>query len=150
MKLSPKDYAANVSEPVRTPPAYEYRRTEGSVSSINYHFIFVPKRRKAVLIKNVAGRLQQIIFDLLTEYNWKLVALEIMPDHVHMLINAPTDESSAQIARWVKGRAAKLLREEFSELKKLPCLWGPSYFVATTGQVSTDVVKRYIQGQKSK
>lgn len=136
MKLSQKDH--------------EYRRTEGSVSSINYHFIFVPKRRKAVLIQDVATRLQQIIFELVTEHNWKLIALEIMPDHVHMLINAPTDEAPSQIAKWVKGRAAKLLRNEFSQLKKLPCLWSPSYFVATTGQVSTDVVKRYIESQKSK
>ena len=136
MKLAPKDY--------------EYRRTEGSVSSINYHFIFVPKRRKAVLIQDVAKRLQAIVFDLVTEHNWKLIALEIMPDHVHMLINTPTNESPAQIARWVKGRAAKLLRAEFPQLKKLPCLWSPSYFVATTGQVSTDVVKRYIESQRGK
>ncbi len=136
MKLSPKDY--------------EYRRTEGSVSSINYHFILVPKRRKAVLVKEVAQRFQQIVFELVEEHNWRLIALEIMPDHVHILINTPTDESSAQIARWIKGRAAKLLRDEFPELKKLPCLWSPSYFVATTGQVSTDVVKRDIEGQKKK
>ena len=85
MKLSPKDY--------------EHRRTEGSISSINYHFIFVPKRRKAVLIQDVAKRLQQIVFDLVTEHNWKLIVLEIMPDHVHMLINTPTNESPAQMAR---------------------------------------------------
>lgn len=136
MKLSPKDY--------------EYRRTERSVSSINYHFIFVPKRRKAVLVQDVAKRLQEIIFELVTEHNWKLIALEIMPDHVHMLINAPTDESAAQIARWVKGRAARVLRLEFPQLKKLPCLWSPSYFVATTGQVSTDTVMKYIENQRNK
>lgn len=103
-----------------------------------------------MLIKEVAQRFQQIVFELVEEHNWRLIALEIMPDHTHILINAPTDESSAQIARWIKGRAAKLLRDEFPELKKLPCLWSPSYFVATTGQVSTDVVKRYIEGQKNK
>lgn len=103
-----------------------------------------------MLIKEVAQRFQQIVFSLVEEHNWRLIALEIMPDHVHILINAPTDESSAQIARWIKGRAAKLLRDEFPELKKLPCLWSPSYFVATTGQVSTDIVKRYIEGQRSK
>ena len=61
---------------------YEYRRTEGSVSSINYHFIFVPKRRKAVLVQDIAKRLQAIIFDLALEHDWRIVALEIMPDHV--------------------------------------------------------------------
>jgi putative transposase len=135
-KLSPKDY--------------DYRRTESSVSSINYHFVFVPKRRKAILVNDIAKRLQSIIFGLVEEHNWRLIALEIMPDHVHFFINAPTSESPAEIARWVKGRASKLLRDEFPQLKKLPSLWSPSYFVATTGQVSTDIVRKYIEGQKGK
>lgn len=135
-KLSPKDY--------------DYRRTESSVSSINYHFVFVPKRRKAILINDIAKRLQSIIFGLVEEHNWRLIALEIMPDHVHFFINAPTTESPAEIARWVKRRASRLLRDEFPQLKKLPSLWSPSYFVATTGQVSTDIVRKYIEGQKGK
>ena len=130
--------------------SYEYRRTENSVSSINYHFIFVPKRRKAVLVNEIAARMQAIIFELVSEHGWNLIALEVMPDHVHMFINAPTHESAADIARWVKGRASKYLREEFPDLKKLPTLWSPSYFVATTGQVSTDTIKKYIENQKSK
>ncbi|NEO39374.1 MAG: IS200/IS605 family transposase [Moorea sp. SIOASIH] len=129
---------------------YEYRRTEGSVSSINYHFVFVPKRRKPVLVEHVARRLLEIIFDLVSEHGWKLIALEIMPDHVHMFLNAPTHESPAEIARWVKGRASHHLRKEFPNLKKLPSLWTPTYFVASTGQVSTEVVKKYIENQKGK
>lgn len=129
---------------------YEYRRTENSVSSINYHFVFVPKRRKAVLVGDIAARMQSIIFDLVTEHGWKLIALEVMPDHVHMFINAPTHESASEIARWVKGRASRCLREEFPSLKKLPSLWSPSYFVATTGQVSTDTIRKYIENQRGK
>ena len=129
---------------------YEYRRTENSVSSINYHFVFVPKRRKAVLVKDIARRLQEIIFELVQEHGWKLIALEIMPDHVHIFINAPCHESASNIARWIKGRASHHLRKEFPQLKKLPSLWTPTYFVATTGQVSTEVVKKYIESQKGK
>jgi putative transposase len=58
------------------------------------------------------------------------MSLEMMPDPVHLFINAPTHESAADIARWVKGRASKLLRDEFPDLKKLPMLWSPSYFFA--------------------
>lgn len=105
------------------PQDYEYRRTESSVSSVNYHFVFVPKRRKAVLIQDVAKRLQEIIFDLVTEHGCQLIALEIMPDHVHFFINAPTTEAPSQIAKWVKGRASHYLRKEFPELKKLPTQW---------------------------
>jgi putative transposase len=129
---------------------YEYRRTEGSVSSINLHFVFVPKRRKAVLTGGIAKRLQEIIFELVKEHGWTLIALEIMPDHVHMFLNIPTHESAADIARWVKGRASSYLRKEFPILKKLPTLWSPSYFVASTGQMCTETVKRYIENQKSK
>jgi putative transposase len=129
---------------------YEYRRTENSVSSINYHFVFVPKRRKPVLVQDVAKRLQEIIFELVAEHGWKMIALEIMPDHVHFFINAPTNESATDIARWVNGRASHYLRKEFPELKKLPALWTPTYFVATTGQVSTEVVKKYIENQRGK
>lgn len=80
-------------------------------------------------------RMQQIIFELVQEHSWKLIALEIMPDHVHLLINAPTNESPAQVAKrsGIKGRASRILREEFPDLLKLPSLWSPSYFVATIG-----------------
>uniref|UniRef100_UPI001FB87F9C IS200/IS605 family transposase n=1 Tax=Aetokthonos hydrillicola TaxID=1550245 RepID=UPI001FB87F9C len=77
------------------------------------------------------------IFELVTEHGWKLIALEIMPDHVHCFLNVPPHESPSDIARWIKARASHHLRQEFPELKKMPCLWSPSYFVASTGQVST-------------
>jgi putative transposase len=128
---------------------HKYRHAKGSVSSLNYHFVFCPKRRKAVLVGKVAERLQEVIFDVVKEHGWHLVALEIMPDHVHLFVNAPTHESPAEIIRWVKGRASKYLRQEFPGLKKLPCLWSPSYFVASTGQTSTETVKRYIENQRS-
>ncbi|MCF2149107.1 IS200/IS605 family transposase [Desmonostoc muscorum LEGE 12446] len=67
-----------------------------------------------------------------------------------LFINAPTHESPADIARWVKGRASHHLRKEFPELKKLPALWTPTYFVASTGQVSTEVLKKYIENQRGK
>ena len=99
---------------------------------------------------DIAKRLQGIIFELCMEHGWKMTALEVMPDHVHFLVNLPTHESPAQVAKWIKGRAAKSLRDEFPELKRLPSLWSRSYFVSTTGQVSTETVKRYIEGQKNK
>ena len=73
-----------------------------------------------------------------------------MPDRVHLFINSPPHESATQIVKWVKGRASSVLRKEFPDLKKLPTLWSPSYFVATTGQVSIDTIRKYIENQKSK
>jgi putative transposase len=128
----------------------EYRRENNSVSLINFHFVFVPKRRKPILVGEVATRLQEIIFELVVEHQWKLIALEIMPDHLHLLVNVKPTDSAAQVARWVKGRAAHHLRKEFPHLLKLPSLWTPSYFVGSVGNVSTEIVKRYIENQTAK
>lgn len=128
----------------------EYRHESNAVLLINYHFVFVPKRRQAILVGKIAERLQQIILELVVEHRWKVIGLEIMPDHVHFLMNTKPTDSPAQIARWIKGRASHDLRDEFPQLKKLPSLWTPSYFVGTVGNVSTETVRKYIEQQKGK
>lgn len=98
---------------------------------------------------DIAARLQALIFEVCNENRWKLVALESMPDHVHMFVNAKPTDSPSQMIQRVKGRASHYLRKEFPELLKLPCLWTPSYFVSTAGNISTETVKRYIAQQRS-
>jgi putative transposase len=128
----------------------EYRHESNAVSSISLHFVFIPKRRKAVLVGKIAERLQEIIFELVVEHRWTLIALEIMPDHVHFLVNIKPVDSASGVMNKVKGRASHHLRFEFPELKKLPTLWTPSYFVGSVGNVSTETVRKYIEGQKGK
>ncbi len=128
----------------------EYRRNPHSVTLINYHFVFCPKRRKAVLIGQVQQRLQEIIFELCTEYNWRLIALEIMPDHVHLFLEVDPTFAPSVIIKRIKGRASHHLRKEFPRLLKLPTLWTPSFFCATTGNASTETVRKYIETQTGK
>lgn len=128
----------------------EYRRENHSVTMINLHMVIVPKRRKPVLVGKVADRLQEVLFEVVTERNWKLIAQEVMPDHLHYLVNVPPTHTPSQVAKWVKGRASRYLRQEFPHLKKLPTLWTPSYFAGSVGNVSTETVKRYVESQKGK
>ncbi|NJR62589.1 MAG: IS200/IS605 family transposase [Cyanobacteria bacterium CRU_2_1] len=127
----------------------EYRRNPHSVTLLNYHFVWCPKRRKKILVGEVAHRLQSIIFDLCQENDWRLIALEIMPDHVHLFLNAnPTDAPSVIVKR-IKGRSSHHLRQEFPDLKtKLPTLWTPSYYVSSAGNISSEVVQKYIESQR--
>ncbi len=126
----------------------EYRHENNAVSLLNYHFVFIPKRRKKVLVGAIAERLQQIICELVIENRWKIIAMEIMPDHVHLFLNVkPTDDPSS-IMRKIKGRASHHLRKEFPELLKIPTLWTPSYFVSTAGNICTETVKKYIEQQR--
>lgn len=126
----------------------EYRHESNAVSLLNYHFVFIPKRRKKVLVGAVAERLQQIICELVIENRWKIIAMEVMPDHVHLFLNVkPTDDPSS-IMRKIKSRASHHLRKEFPELLKIPTLWTPSYFVSTAGNICTETVKKYIEQQR--
>jgi putative transposase len=63
-----------------------YRVNPHSVTLLNYHFVWCPKRRKPVLKGEIKHRAQSIIFDLCKENQWQLIALEIMPDHIHLFI----------------------------------------------------------------
>lgn len=127
----------------------EYRHESNAVSLLNYHFVFIPKRRKKVLVGAIAERLQQIICELVVENRWKIIAMEIMPDHVHLFLNVkPTDDPSG-IMRKIKGRASHHLRKEFPELLKIPTLWTPSYFVSTAANICTETVKKYIEEQRN-
>jgi putative transposase len=128
----------------------EYRHEGNSVSLINFHFVFVPKRRKAVLVRDVAERAQSIIFDIAVKNRWRVLSLAIQPDHVHLLVNVKVTDSAASVAHKVKGRLSHDLRIEFEWLKKLPCTWTPSYFVGSVGNVSTAIVKEYIESQTGK
>ncbi|MDF5732115.1 MAG: IS200/IS605 family transposase, partial [Rhizonema sp. PD38] len=111
----------------------QYRRKNHSISLVNYHLVWIPKRRKKILIGDVENRLRTIIWEVCLEKEWKIIALEIMPDHVHLFVNVPPEIAPHQVANAIKGRSSRLLRQEFPHLLKLPSLWTSSYFVSTAG-----------------
>ncbi len=85
------------------------------------------------------------------ENNFYVLEMEVMPDHVHLLLDVdPTIGINMTVSR-IKGKTSHILKREFPELKrKLPTLWTRSKFIATVGSVSLDVVKQYIEDQKGK
>ena len=101
-----------------------------------------------MLTGSIAERLQQIVCDVCNENRWRIIAMEIMPDRVHLFINAKLIDDPATILRKIKARASHHLRKEFPELLKLPTLWTPNYFVSTAGNICTETVKRYMEVQR--
>ena len=83
------------------------------------------------------------------EQNFYVLEMEVMPDHVHLLLDVdPTVGINILVSR-IKGKTANVLGKEFPELRrKLPTIWTRSKFIATVGTVSLDVVKKYIENQK--
>lgn len=116
-----------------------------------YHVVFCPKYRKKVLVESVDVRLKELFTQKATDLQAEIVEMEIMPDHVHLLITCDPQFGIHKVVKHLKGYTSRILREEFRHLKsRLPSLWTNSYFVATVGSVQLDVIKRYIETQKER
>lgn len=127
----------------------EYRSNNNVVYSCRYHVIWRPKYRRPVLVPEVAERLKQVIRAVADECGAEVIELEVMPDHVHLLVEVDPQFGVHKLVRKMKGRPSRLLRDEFRWLRsRLPTLWNSSYFVATVGGVPLAVIKQYIEQQK--
>jgi len=128
----------------------EYRHKETSVFLINYHVIFCPKRRRKVLVGPVRERLIALINETATELDCAVLALEVMPDRVHLVVSAPPDLAPNQIVGRFKGKSSRFLRLEYPDLRRLPSLWTRSYFCASAGNVSAETLAQYIAEQPTR
>ena len=128
-----------------------YRTTETTVYCCRYHIIFCPKYRRKVLTPAIAKRLKEVIISIKDVNNFGIIDMEVMPDHVHLLLDIDPTIGVDKVVSRIKGKTSNVLRKEFPELRsKLPTLWTRSKFIATVGSVSLDVVKLYIENQKDK
>jgi putative transposase len=122
----------------------QYRHNNHSVGSATVHLIWIPKRRKPVLVEAVKLRLSQILTEVANEKGWIIKCLEIAPDHVHVLVEYDPNTPINSIVKAFKGRSSRYLRQEFPHLLKLPTLWTHAYFYETTAKVSSAVIEKYI------
>ncbi len=127
----------------------QYRHDNHSVNLVSYHFVWIPKRRRRVLIGEVERRLRELISETAFELKCVVIALEIMPDHVHLFLNCPPTMAPYQLMFRIKGKTSRILRQEYPHLKKMPAMWTRSYFVSTAGNVSAETVRKYIENQKN-
>lgn len=125
-----------------------YRSTRSAVFSVKYHVIWCPKYRRRVLGGAAELRLKQIITNVAAEFDGVVIEVEMMPDHVHLLVEVPPKVAVAELVKVLKGRSSRLLRQEFTHLGRMKCLWSPSYFVSTVGGAPLEVVRRSVENQK--
>lgn len=130
-------------------PNKVYRSNRHAVFSCQYHIIWCPKYRRKVLTEEVAIELKVVLLEVALLMQCEIIDMEIMEDHVHLLISIDPDIGVKNVVSRLKGVSANRLRKKFPYLKKkLPCMWTNSKFISTVGAVSLDVVKKYIQNQK--
>jgi len=127
----------------------KYKSSNRLVYSCQYHVIFCPKYRRKVLTDGIDERLKELIMEKQEEYGYEVLDMEVMPDHVHLLLDVDPKIGIYNVITKIKGYTSKQLREEFPALKKrIPTLWTRSKFISSVGSVTLDVVKRYIEEQK--
>lgn len=129
----------------------EYRRGNNTVYTCQYHVVFCPKYRRSVLIGDVERRFREVAQESIADLDGvAILEMEVMPDHVHLLVEAPPHVAIHKVVRKIKGVTSRVLRQEFQSLRtRIPTLWTNSYFVSTVGGAPLEVVKRYIENQKT-
>ena len=127
-------------------------RKSSAVYNINYHLVWCPKYRQPILKENeVKEFLTDQIHTIADAKGYRVIALEVMPDHLHLFISTSPFDSPTSIVKVFKGVTALRLFKKFPKLRNKYWrgkLWSPSYYVGTAGHVSTETIQRYIEEQR--
>jgi len=127
-----------------------YKSNANVVYSCKYHIVWCPKYRRKVLVGAVETRLKALIEQICSELSIDIIAMELMPDHVHLILEVDPQYGVHKAVKTIKGRTSFVLRNEFKHLTtKLPTLWTNSYFVSTAGGAPLDAIKQYVENQKT-
>ena len=130
----------------------ELRRSAHAVYELKYHLVWVPKYRARILGGEVNRYLKEVFEQIAEEYGFHIITVEIMEDHVHILIEVPPSYSPSEIVQVLKSISAREIFKKFPKMKKMMWsgkIWNEGYFVRSIGdKVTAEVIKKYIRYQK--
>jgi putative transposase len=118
---------------------------------IKLHFVWVTKYRKRVLAGPVGLRLRDLVREICRTNDIEILQGAVGADHVHVLLSCPSNLSPSKIMQYVKGKTSRKLLMEFRHLQKQYWgrhLWARGYFVASSGNVTDEVIMEYIRQQE--
>ena len=133
---------------------YHLDKTNNCVFSLCYHFITVVKYRQKVFTEdNIISDLKVIMDKIALEFEVDIIEQECGEDHIHMLFRTKPTLDMTKFINILKGQSSRELREKYKNFLKNKLwgdsFWSPSYFLATTGNVMIDILKEYIQNQRT-
>ena len=129
----------------------QYRKASHSVYDLKYHIVWITKYRKPVLGKEIGTRVRELIRVICASLDVEIVKGHISRDHVHLLVSVPPYIAVSKLVQRIKGVTSRKLLQENRGLNKAFLgrhLWGRGYFVASTGNVSEEMIAQYIENQK--
>ena len=129
----------------------DYKRGSHSVWDCKYHIVWITKYRYPILQGEVGEGCRELLREIARSKEMIIYAGAINRDHVHMLIGIPPHISVSRAVQYLKGKSSHKLLSEYSSLKKRywgQHLWARGYWVASSGNVTDEVWKEYIENQK--
>jgi putative transposase len=129
---------------------YTLDKGSHSVYSLQFHYVACIKYRRKVISGNIAESLKTINLSVAKSFDITIIEQETAGDHIHILFNGKPHIQLSKFVNSLKSVSARLLFREFPELRNqlhYGHLWSPSYFLASTGQVTLDDLKRYVENQ---
>lgn len=127
-----------------------YRKTSHSIYDIKYHFVWITKYHKPVLIGDVAIRVRELIREICKTMDIEIIKGHVSKDHVHLLMSVPPYHSASVVMKRIKGKTSRKMLIESRILAKQfwgRHLWARGYFVASSGNVTDEVIDQYIESQ---
>ena len=128
-----------------------YRKSSHTVYDIKYHIVWITKYRKQILRADIAHRVRELIREICMAYDVEIIKGNISRDHVHIFVSVPPHISVSQLVQSIKGKTSRKLLMEFKSLSRAfwgRHIWARGYFMASSGNVTTDeVIIKYIEQQ---
>ena len=119
---------------------------------LHVHLVFVTKYRKSVFQKKHLETLKEIFAKVCQDFEAELIEFNGEKDHVHLLVNYPPKVAVSKLVNSLKGVSSRKIKQIYPELKQYywkNTLWSPSYFAGSCGGAPLDIVKQYIENQKT-
>ena len=127
-----------------------YRKTSHTTYDCKYHIVWITKYRKKVMVGIVAERVRDLIRGICKEHDVEILKGHVSKDHVHLFVSVPPHLSISKLVQYLKGKSSYKLLSENKDLSKMfwgRHLWGRGYFVATSGNITDEVIMEYIKNQ---
>ena len=129
----------------------DFRHGRHCVFDLHVHLVFVTKYRRKIFDAKAINILKTIFEKVCQDFDARLIEIDGVGDHVHLLLNYPPKVTLSKLVNSLKGVSSRMLRQLSPQIQKYyvkNVLWSPSYFAASCGGAPLSIIKQYIQEQE--
>ncbi len=127
-----------------------YRKSSHTVYDIKYHIVWITKYRKPVLRGEIAQRLRELVREICKSKDVEIIRGHVSSNHVHIFVSCPPHYSVSQLVQSIKGKTSRKLMMDYKSLSRTfwgRHIWARGYFVASSGNITDEVIMKYIEEQ---